>query len=315
MSDDQVPILRSETAKTAAVRAEQEASTRREVGSQIRQRRQERGMSLRTLARELGVSPATVSAMETGKVGVTSVRLSEVSSILQTGPASLLPSLPTQARSPRSRAVSAAPPADIVPNRQWRTFEPLDLDPILRAALRLFVERGFHGATIRQIAQEAGMSVPGVYHYYPSKVDVLAALLDLTMNDLLSRSIAARDEGRNPTQRFAFLVECLALFHTHRRDLGFIGASETRSMVGEHRERFATERRHQQQLVDDEVAAGVASGDFTVESATGAGRAVTMLCTSLCQWYRQSNPLTPEALAAEYVAYALNLVGHRSHSD
>lgn len=299
----------SGAAHTSTARSEHEQSSRLEVGSQIRRRRQELGMSLRSLAAELGVSPATVSAMENGKVGVTSVRLAEVSSILDTGPASLLPA-PT--RSVRRQPEHAAPTidlADLAPNPQWRTYEPLRLDPILDAALRLFVERGFHGATMRQIAQEAGMSVPGVYHYYQGKNDVLAALLDLTMDDLLSRSLAARDEGRDPVERFSFLVECLALFHTHRRDLGFIGASETRSMVGEHRERFAAARRRQQQMVDDEVAAGVEAGHFQVASVTGAGRAVTMLCTSLCQWYRPTSPLKPEDLASEYVEYCRNLVG------
>ena len=54
---------------------------------------------------------------------------------------------------------------------------------------------------------------------------MLLSLFDLTMTDLLARSRAARDEGTDPVSRFCLLVESLALFHTHRRELGFIGAS------------------------------------------------------------------------------------------
>ncbi len=64
------------------------------------------------------------------------------------------------------------------------------------------------------LAQRAGLSVPGIYHYYPSKHEMLVAILDLTMDDLIRRSSAARDQGVGPVERFTLLVECLALYHT-----------------------------------------------------------------------------------------------------
>ena len=38
---------------------------------------------------------------------------------------------------------------------------------------------------------------------------MLVALLDLTMTDLETRAAAARDEGRDPVERFALLVQAL----------------------------------------------------------------------------------------------------------
>lgn len=40
---------------------------------------------------------------------------------------------------------------------------------ILRSALRLFVEQGYHGTSMRQIAQKAGISLGNIYNYFPSK--------------------------------------------------------------------------------------------------------------------------------------------------
>ena len=116
-----------------------------------------------------------------------------------------------------------------VVGEDWRRFPPIELDAPLAAALAAFLEVGYHGATIRDIAQRAGLSVPGLYHHYASKQEMLVAILDLTMDDLQTRMLAARAEGADPVARFALLVECLALFHTHRRELGFVGASEMRS--------------------------------------------------------------------------------------
>lgn len=45
----------------------------------------------------------------------------------------------------------------------WRSFPALDLHVVLRAALECFGRKGFHGATIRDIAAEAGLGVPTLY--------------------------------------------------------------------------------------------------------------------------------------------------------
>lgn len=52
---------------------------------------------------------------------------------------------------------------------QWREFGTDELSPPLRAALVVFARHGYHGASIRSIAEAAGLSVPGLYHHYRSK--------------------------------------------------------------------------------------------------------------------------------------------------
>jgi AcrR family transcriptional regulator len=49
---------------------------------------------------------------------------------------------------------------------------------IVDAAVRLFVENGFHKTTTRQIAQEAGFSIGTLYEYVASKEDVLYLVCD-----------------------------------------------------------------------------------------------------------------------------------------
>lgn len=54
---------------------------------------------------------------------------------------------------------------------ELRTLErsPGARDAILAAALKLFAERGFHGATMREIAQEAGISQGLLHHHFGNK--------------------------------------------------------------------------------------------------------------------------------------------------
>jgi AcrR family transcriptional regulator len=48
---------------------------------------------------------------------------------------------------------------------------------LLRAAARLFAERGFHGVSIEDLGSAAEISGPAVYRHFPNKDAVLAALL------------------------------------------------------------------------------------------------------------------------------------------
>jgi AcrR family transcriptional regulator len=54
---------------------------------------------------------------------------------------------------------------------------------ILRAARKVFGERGFHGATIEEIADEAGLSNGAIYYNFDSKGDLFFALLEERMDE------------------------------------------------------------------------------------------------------------------------------------
>lgn len=49
---------------------------------------------------------------------------------------------------------------------------------ILEAALEVFAQHGFRGATLDQIAEGAGLSKPNLLYYFPSKEAIHAALLE-----------------------------------------------------------------------------------------------------------------------------------------
>jgi TetR/AcrR family transcriptional regulator, acrAB operon repressor len=48
---------------------------------------------------------------------------------------------------------------------------------IERAALKLFTRQGFHGTTVREIAQSAGVSMGKLYLYYPTKEEIFIDLV------------------------------------------------------------------------------------------------------------------------------------------
>jgi len=281
------------------------------LGAQVRAARVSKGLTLRGLARVLDVSPATLSQIENGRTGLTVHRLSRIADALDLTPADIMDTVVTPA-APDQDTLKAAPRLPPTATH-WREYGPLKFDPVLSAALEEFVAIGYHGATVRGIAKRCGLSVSGIYHYYTSKQQMLVSLMDFTMIDLLARARAAQAEGRDPVERFCLLVENLVLYHTHRRELGFVGGSEMRSFEPANRQKIAELRIVQQRMVDHEVQDAVRHGRFRADYPHAAARAVVTMCTALPSWWRPDGPLTPEQVAEQYVGVALDMM--RSQAD
>lgn len=180
---------------------------------------------------------------------------------------------------------------------------------ILTAALKRFAEQGYHGSSVREIAAAAGFSVPGVYHYYSSKQEILQELLTAGMNELLARSAAAINEaGASPQEQFDAVVEALLLFHMHRRDLAFVASTEIRSLSAEYRTQYIAQRDQQQRMVDEIIVRGVAEEEFGCEFPLDASRVVTSMCVAVSSWYRPSGPLTPAELVLRFQQIARDIV-------
>ncbi|GAC57816.1 putative TetR family transcriptional regulator [Gordonia hirsuta DSM 44140 = NBRC 16056] len=195
----------------------------------------------------------------------------------------------------------------------WRDYGPPDLTAPLAAALEAFAEHGYHGTTVREIAARAGLSVPGLYHHYPSKQSLLQGLSELTMGELLERSEAALAEaGGDPLARFDALLESLLRFHMYRREQAFVGSTEIRSMDPDYREVYVGHRDRQQRMIDDAVQAGVDAGLFRTAHPEDAGRALATMCVGVSSWYRPDGPLGPDCLVERYLELARGLVGYRA---
>jgi len=274
-------------------------------GRQLRAAREKQGISLRRFATQLDVSAATMSGIEAGRTRVSSDRLAHMARLVGSPVERLV--------APASAGLATGMP--LSEPAHWRVYPPLAFDAPLRGAFDAFVEFGYHGATTREIARRAGMSVPGLYHHYPTKQHMLVAIVDFLMQDLITRGVAARDEGNTPAAKYALLVENLALFHAARPSLSFLGSSELRSLEPESFQRNRRLRRQYKQMMDDATDAAVTAGEFLCDDPRAATQAAINLCVALPTWYRVGGVKTPQEIARKYVGYSLQLLGYSKSRD
>lgn len=77
---------------------------------------------------------------------------------------------------------------------------------ILQTALSLFCDKGYYATSIGELAQQAHISKGLLYHYFKNKADVLAALVDMRINEVLTVMNAAKAEP-TPAKQIQHIVE------------------------------------------------------------------------------------------------------------
>src|SRR5690606_1400531 len=109
-----------------------------------------------------------------------------------------IPMPPIKAKNSASRAGTrgAGSPARARPRAQTR-IQREKQDIILEAALDVFSQHGFRGATIDQIAEEAGMSKPNLLYYFPRKEEIHKRLM-IGMLDIWLRPLRELDADGDP---------------------------------------------------------------------------------------------------------------------
>lgn len=95
---------------------------------------------------------------------------------------------------------------------------------VLDAARRVFARKGVEGASIREIAREAGYTAGALYSYFESKEAIGAALLAESLDRLLAEVQAAQAPQAEPGQALLASARAWFRFYAHNPrdlDLGF----------------------------------------------------------------------------------------------
>jgi AcrR family transcriptional regulator len=149
---------------------------------------------------------------------------------------------------------------------------------IITAAMRCVAEVGYTQASIREIARAADMTSGSLYHYFPTKADLLRATGEEIEDVVLPRLQAAAARSDNVTDRLeAVLDESIQLMHDYPYLAAFLRAvrAESAAQLRRGGPRYPGSKALRDvvtEIVEDARLAGVLSSD------TDAAAAVEALC-------------------------------------
>jgi AcrR family transcriptional regulator len=181
-------------------------------------------------------------------------------------------------------------------------------EDILSRAATLFSQRGYHAVGIRDLAEAVGLSTSTLYHYYPTKQDILFGIISRFLAEFTARLGAGlRNASVPPRQRLEQAVtEHVQLSVTRSEEL-LVGSPVLSALSPHQQARIAAMRRGYRDAVRDVIAQGVAAGEFHVTDPLLTAMAMLDMLDGIRSWYHLEGPLSLTELAARYRAFALAL--------
>ena len=125
---------------------------------------------------------------------------------------------------------------------------------IEQAARKLFAERGFHGTTLADITSAAGKSAAVFYRYYADKEDLLAALAESFLHDVVTPSGLSLHLAESPDDDAFFTSVVTGYWNMFKQNIGIMIAV---AQLAATQQRFAAVQNEFRRFGMDIVAASV----------------------------------------------------------
>jgi TetR/AcrR family transcriptional regulator len=174
---------------------------------------------------------------------------------------------------------------------------------ILHAALRAFRDRGYHGTTLDDIAQQLGVRKTALYHYFPDKEAILYACHREGLEEVAGLVARARLYASYADQ-LAYVIREHVRVMTDTLE-GSCLALEVSALSPAHRAEVIAARDRYEQALREIVRRGVVAGKFRTVDPKLAVFAILGAINWVARWYSPDGSVPPLALGAHFADHLL----------
>jgi AcrR family transcriptional regulator len=179
-------------------------------------------------------------------------------------------------------------------------------DDILEAAAQVFRQKGFHGASMANIAEAVNLQKASLYHHVSSKQEILFELLDRALELLLERISPIASLDLPAEERLRLMIREYLQILAENTDLSAVLLFEHRSLEGRQHARHLPNRDKFENLWREVLRDGVRSRQFVCDDIPLSARAILGILNWTITWYQPNGPLTIQQIADHYSSLLLN---------
>jgi len=173
-------------------------------------------------------------------------------------------------------------------------------DDILMAAAQVFNQKGYHAASMQDIANTVHLQKASLYHHVSSKQEILLELLDRALELLIKRLQKVVDQADLPEQKLRGAIRTYLETLAEFQDLAAVLILEHRSLPPELNEVHIPRRDRFERLWRDLICEGKDAGIFNCTDPALASRALLGVLNWTITWYRPDGPLTATEIADQF---------------
>lgn len=185
-------------------------------------------------------------------------------------------------------------------------------EQILNAAERLFARHGYRETGLLDVATELGVRRQAVYHYFPSKQEILYELIDRAGSAVSRAADATLDSQQPPDQILAEVVRNHVRGLLARPDIFRIQFAELPKLDGARADALRSDINRYVKRVADLIHAGQEDGVFAEGPPMALALMVIGMCNFTLEWHTTDSGISDEDVAELCARTALGGVSPRS---
>jgi AcrR family transcriptional regulator len=179
---------------------------------------------------------------------------------------------------------------------------------IIDAALTVFMQKGYHGTTVKDIANVLAIKAPSLYNHVKSKQEILQDIMFNTMDALNSGFDVAIASTEDLVEQLRRATEFHVSYHARYRREAHVGNREIASLDPAAQSLIRGLRRTYEHKWRELVERGVAGGQFVASSPRLASYAILEMGVGVALWFRPDGELNEAAVVQTYGEMALRLL-------
>jgi AcrR family transcriptional regulator len=175
------------------------------------------------------------------------------------------------------------------------------IDDIRDTALKLFIKKGYGTTSIRDIAAEVGINSATLYHYFPSKYDILIDIVSSSWSGIFEEITARLSTPHaNWTHKLHTFVDFHVEHHCEFGERVQITSEAIRYFHPNARSFFRDRRDTYENILLEILREGAKAGEYEVKDVKIASFAILQMLTAIANWYRPGGRLTPQQISDLY---------------
>ena len=173
---------------------------------------------------------------------------------------------------------------------------------ILKSAAAAFRRRGYHGASVDEIASALAMTKGNLYYYFKNKEEILYACHDYSLDVLLGLMAEVQAEDSPADDKLRKLV--LAFIHVMLDELqGTALTLDLQALSPPLLKRIITKRDRFDHGMRAIIQQGIDEGLFRPGDPKMIGFAMMGAVNWITKWFDPTGPMTSDAIAERFADY------------
>jgi AcrR family transcriptional regulator len=168
---------------------------------------------------------------------------------------------------------------------------------IFAAAVRIFRQKGYHAASMQDLADAVGLQKASLYYYVTSKEDLLLSIYERLTGAFTKKLAELVAAPLSPREKLRRAVETHVVALGEQLELFTVYLNEQKFLNGRPRTRIRAEVERHAELLESILKEGILEGEFRDCNVKITARAIIGMCNWIYQWYSPEGKLTPLEIA------------------